>query len=95
MKIENLKELQRVISACRRLGVQSIKIDSIELHLGELPPKEVKAKIAAGKEASPGINSYAPGGVTENTKIEAPEELTEEQLMFYSSRPEAFEQGQQ
>lgn len=43
MKIESLKELQKVIALCRKTGVQSIKVDGIELILGAEPRKASKS----------------------------------------------------
>lgn len=89
MKIESLKELTKVIQACRKLGVESIKVDNVEFHLGHLPDKPGKTEITVG------MGKYiVPGGITPDTKI-ITDELTEEQLMFYSARPEAFTRDDQ
>lgn len=97
MKIEDLKELQKVIKSCRQLGVQSIKIGDVEFHLGELPTKIAKnSHKSKVYQQDPGLNvkAYAPGGITDQTKLVAEltamasDELTEEQLLNWSSAPE-------
>lgn len=88
MEIKDLKALQKVITLCRKTGVQSIKIDNIEFHLGEEPIKHTNSQ---SKEAPTAIT---PGGITENTKI-ITDELTAEQLLFYSATPEIYETPEQ
>lgn len=80
MKIESLKELQKVIKTCRALGVQSIKIDNVEFHLGDIP-SPVIPKVFRSNETIPTIT---PGGITEDVKI-ITDELTPDQLLFYSA----------
>ena len=70
MKIENIKDLQKVIQLCRKAGVDTIKIDGVELKLGELPTQSLKAKRHA---------AYP------DAAIEAQDTLTEEELLFYSA----------
>lgn len=103
MKIENLKEFQKVIQACRKLGVQSAKIDNVEFHLGDLPQPRQKflessdplseAKITVTQpndtQVLP-VGSYNVKAIAE--KI-ASDGLSEEQLLFYSSRSEAFSES--
>lgn len=107
MTISNLKELQKVIQACRKLGVQAIKIDNVEFNLGPLPRKNaindkvsnddfpeasipVPAYNGTPMYTSPAINDTQP--YTDDTYtqqlIDTPDELTEDQLLFYSARPE-------
>jgi len=79
MTIDNLKELQKLINLCRKAGVDIIKVDGIELVLGKEP---VKATTKVPKSILPTI---APGGITEDTQIEMPDDLSPEQLLFYSA----------
>jgi hypothetical protein len=97
LKIENLKELQKLIALCRKTGVESIKVDNVEFHLGAAPrqasrpqPEILQDPLANVSVPKPNIYNE----VTEDTKI-ITDELTEEQLMYYSARPEAFEDGGQ
>ncbi len=100
MKIESLKDLQKVIQLCRKTGVKSFKLDGIELELGDIPNKgSRKPKLGMAFPDTPTIPQYSPGGIDEQTKIVAEtmaiatDELSEEDLLFYSSRPE--DQAQQ
>lgn len=97
MTIDNLKELQKLIQLCRKTGVESIKVDNVEFHLGKAPAKAYKPQ--AEVLTDPLANASVPkpniyNEISEVDKIEMPDELTDEQLMNWSSRPEAFE-GQQ
>lgn len=78
MTITDIKQLELIIKLCRKTGVESIKIDNVELHLGAEPRKETKAPKANKKVM------YAPGGITEETQIET-DALTEDELLFYSA----------
>lgn len=104
MKIENPKELKAIIQLCRKLGVQSIKIDGIEFHLGDLPQKTYKEPKAVKQESRLG-GSKGTGGMligasttnaTEATKVPVASEwdmLTDEQKLFYSTS--TLETGEQ
>lgn len=89
MKVENLKELQKLIKLCRAEGIESIRIDGIEMHLGVKEIKQPKTTKTLLTESL-----VTPGGITESTKI-LTDELTPEQLLYYSSRPESYEDNQQ
>lgn len=93
MKIENLKELQKLIKLCRAEGVESIRVDGIEMHLGAKPEASASKRINTNvfPEAA---TLVSPGGITESTKI-LTDELTPEQLLYYSARPESYEDNQQ
>lgn len=59
MKIETFKDLEIIIKLCRKQGVSSIKVDNVELQLGDAPEKQEKLK--------PGDNTNpeATSGLTE------------------------------
>lgn len=83
MTVNNLKDLEKLISLCRKTGVDTIKVDNIELKLGELPykvPKTTKQPPLA--QTDPLV--YTPGGITEQTSIQT-DSLTEEQLLYWST----------
>lgn len=92
MKIQNLKELQKVIHLCQKSGVTSIKIDGIELLLGPVPNKPPKPVDFSSDfpEASISVPKYSPSTRSDEVKSIADkiatDELTSEQLMFYSSQ---------
>lgn len=92
MKIDSLKELQKIIALCRKTGVQSIKIDGIELQLGSVPTAQKSSKSKQTIDYSrdfPESQVQVPQyQATEPEDISPEEQLSEEQLMFYSSSSE-------
>jgi hypothetical protein len=85
MKIDTAKQLEQVIKLCRKLGVDSMRIDGVEFHLAPiaLQPKKVKSLM---EDIQPQMPVYTPGGITEEVTIPT-DGLTEEQLLFYSAQP--------
>lgn len=81
--IKSLKDLEKAIKLCRKMGVESIKIDGVEFHLGPVYFPQ-KRQVTEKK-----INSLSPGGITDGVQIPAAniptDGLTEEQLLFFSS----------
>ncbi len=88
MKLDTLSDLKKLIALCRAQGVTAIKLDSVELTLGEAPQRIVKIK-----ETAKHYPTIAPGGITDDTRIST-EELTEEQLLFYSATDQTQEHQQ-
>lgn len=84
MKIENAKDLGKLIALCRKQGIKSIKIDGIELELGEEPVKASTARSVNQPQAEDTIPSWTPGGIGPDTKI-LTDELSPDQLLFYSA----------
>lgn len=87
MTITTQKELQQVIQLCRKLGVESIKIDNIEFQLGPMPQtkkKEVKTEsyFDLPSEADIKIPQYTPPKVEQFTS----DEITEDQLLMWSAQ---------
>ena len=86
MVIKDIKDLKQIIDLCRKTGVDSIKIDNVEMKLGPAP-----VKYTTNKETS---RPYTPPGViTEDTQITT-DELTEEQLLFYSTTNQDYNEQQ-
>lgn len=81
MKIESIKELDALIKLCRKRGIESVKVDNIELRLSDVAPVETQPKRSPRQLDTTGIS---PGGITDDTKI-LTEELSYEQMLFYSS----------
>lgn len=86
MQIESLKELQKLIKACRALGVEKIEIDGIKLELGSLPTTRKASKVVEAVQ-----DDFDLGGIGANTHIPTPDliktdALTEEQLLYYSAQ---------
>lgn len=109
MTASDLKLLEQVIKLCRKTGVQTIKFDGIEIQLGPETVKYRKPKPAPLEDPlanaeipvpnifDPIANAKAAAARATRAiqdKIDMPDELTEEQLLNWSSRPEPFE-GQQ
>lgn len=72
----DLKQLDQLIKLCRKRGVTSVKIGDVELHLNQdqpQPRRQVSAKAKADQAYSP-----------VSDMIESEQELSEEELLFYS-----------
>lgn len=85
MTVSTLKDLEKLVKLMRKVGIDKIKVDSIELELGDVPQK-LNLKNAANNQAILEDMQYRPGGIDQNTRIETPDDLTPEQLLFYSSQ---------
>lgn len=92
MTINNLKELQKLILLCRKTGINSIKIDNIEFHLGAEPRQATKPTDFSSDfpEASIPVPQYNGAEPSEEDRLKehmaiATEELTPDQLLFYSA----------
>lgn len=75
MKVENSKELEKLIQLLRKTGVESLKFGEFEIKLRpDAPPSKYKKKLADdGKEIA---------DMTPEEKL-----AHEEQLLFWSSTP--------
>ena len=91
MEINNLKDLQKIIALCHKQGVTSIKLGELELHLGPMPVSRKRPDFSSDfPEANIKVPQYqevSKESATQETadKI-ATDELTPEQLLFYSSQ---------
>lgn len=81
--IANLKELKKFLQLCRDQGVESIRFNGVEVHLGSMPiiPNRANKRVLPETITTP---TYAPGGITADTSI-LTDELTPDQLLFWSS----------
>ena len=97
MKIENLKELQKVIALCKKQGVTDITIDGISMKLSLSTLKRTSAPTLDFSndfpEASIAVPKYSP--ISQPQEVIATDELTPEQLMFYSAVAEPGAQDAQ
>lgn len=85
MNINSIKDLNKIMLLCRKNGVRSMKIDGVEFIMEDVSyqdPKAIKHQVT-GVQALP--ETYAPGGINADSKIQTPDELTPEQLLFYSA----------
>lgn len=92
MTINNLKELQAVIKLCQKSGVTHIKLGGLELeitpYIKVAKPRQESYINMDFPEASIPVPKYSGIALTEVQAVAdkiATSELTEEQLMFYSS----------
>lgn len=86
MIIKDLKDLKKLIAICRSTGIESIRFDGIEMHLGQEPIKYRKSK------DSPKVTENVTLSKTYQSTANVPPDLhiptdalTEEQLLFYSA----------
>lgn len=83
MKIDSIKDLTKLVQLCRKTGVLSIKVDGIELTLGAEPLKKAYKPTSYSIPSATSNTAY--GEIDEDTKI-LTDELTPEQLLFYSAQ---------
>ncbi len=97
------------MTLCRRQGITSAKVDNIELQFGVIPDKPVRHEVLDPMETLkiPEPNVFDPMTAIAHAKAEAakhkkaiedyidtPDNPTEEQLMYYSVRPETPQEQQ-
>lgn len=63
MTINSLKDLEGLVKLMRKQGIQTIKVDGMELTLGQEPIKA--SKTAKDSQQA----TLAPGGITEDVRI--------------------------
>jgi len=92
MNINDFKDLEKVLKLCRKHGVSTIEIDSIKISLDPAPEKDptIQAEPLPGTDAKIQYDPFliATGqqpSVKDTAKKVAAEELTEEQIMYYST----------
>lgn len=85
MKIDNLKDLKRLIQLCQEQGVKSITVDGIAIELSERPQQTRRLKQVQELTAE----NFPANSMDENIKIpqmDIPtDELSDEALLFYSA----------
>lgn len=90
MKIDTLKDLEKLVKLCRRLGIDAMEIGDIKFGLGQLPVIPKKSNIQSMfQEADLRIPKYNPVVTDSTPDIIKTDELTDEQLLFYSSNEQA------
>lgn len=86
--LKTLKDLEKAIRLCRKLGVNAIEIGEVKFELGQAPVTYTPAKKQKVDQTLTGMT--APGGITEDVRIPTTAGfdaagLTDEQLLFYSA----------
>jgi hypothetical protein len=97
MKIDNIKQLQKVIQLCRKLGVDALEIDNVKFNLGAAPKRQRRIEEEVfSPEANIRIPQYNPI-VTDDTEgtadIIKTDELTQEQLLMWSATDSTVAEG--
>lgn len=96
MKIESISQLKKILSLCQDHGVTSIDIDGIKMSLKPIQ-KASNSALELQPEAYIPVPKYTPvqaqetqdEAITSNTEAtDTPNALTDDQLLFYSSRAE-------
>lgn len=90
MEIKSLKDLDKLLKLCRKAGVATMKVGNMEFTLGKQAVASRSVISDVFPEANIPVPQYNPGNINESTEIETiqTDTLTEEQLMYYSARPE-------
>lgn len=87
MKLESLKDLDKLLLLCKKRGVKTMKIDNLEFHLDPTPVTSSKTtnqlKETGAELNTPGFMD--PGPITPPAEV-ATDSLTDEQLLFYSAQ---------
>lgn len=87
----DLKQLKKLIQLCRQTGVESIKFEGIEMHLGPTPMIVRQTRQSTGTYTEEPITESAFNKTVAHYSMNQPQEriatdeLTEEQLMLWSS----------
>ena len=83
MKVDNLKDLQKLIQLCRKTGVEAIEVDGVKMNLGPAPFSQKQAKAVTKSAPYETFQVHTPGGIIEEIQIPT-DGLTEEQLLMWS-----------
>jgi hypothetical protein len=86
--VKDIKDLEKLLKMCRKQGVQSIRWGDVEFHLGDIP-----SPVVPTAKRLPTPAPFIPGGVDADTKI-LTDELTEEQMLYWSTGIDPAAQGQ-
>lgn len=81
MKIENLKDLKKLIQLCRAQGVNTISVDGVTVELGD-QPQPVKRS-----------NSPATTFNEQVEEVTIPDAFTQEQMLMWSAAPGGIQSG--
>lgn len=86
MQIESLKDLEKLVKLCRKLGIDKIEVDGVKFELGTNPT--TYRRQANKNNSLIAEETFIPGGVDATTSIPDAidtDSLTDEQLLYYSS----------
>ncbi len=98
MDIKSLKDLEQLIKLCRKTGIDAFEIGSIKFNLGQEPKSKPKGKQRSVAddfpEASLKVPQFVPTVSNEIQGVIKTDELTPDQLLFYSATDETQDQAQ-
>lgn len=89
MKLDNLKDLEKLIKLCQKTGVSSIKVDGVEL---TIPLRDTKSRHVTQHVTQQFNGTFDPGPIAAPEIFESSDELTDEQKLFYSAIPHGDQQ---
>lgn len=79
--INNLKDLEKLLTLLNKKGVERIKLGDLELQIDLNRVLDKKPTLNIANEAP----NYPPGIITEDSKIPLTDSLTPEQLLYWSA----------
>lgn len=88
MTVDNLSDLKKIILLCRKQGVTAIEIDGIKLDLSLAPTTTKRVHKPLNIELPPEATMAVPQYTPEKIEVEGWDSLSEEEKVFYSSRPQ-------
>lgn len=86
MKIDSLRDLNKLILLCRKHHLNHIEVDGIKLEFGNIPVKSrIYKPVSDFKSPYEDVKVPQPNIAPELTQIDTPDELSEEQLLMWSA----------
>lgn len=85
MVISSLKDLEKLMRLCKRQGIRAIKIDNIEFALTSHEEPTLTSHKTIHSASYTGSNLLDPGPISVHDKVDITDELSQEQLLYYSS----------
>ena len=86
MKVNSLKEFKALVKACRSLGIDAMEVDGIKFNLGRLPQSSKYIPEVSNYSVEADIKVPQFNGPITDVEVPATEQLTEEQLLYYSAQ---------
>lgn len=96
MKIDTLKDLKKLVELCRKVGIDAMEIGDIKFNLSPIALPKAKASTGywATPEAEIKIPQYSPVASNITADIIKTDELTADELLFYSATNQDVTSGQ-
>jgi hypothetical protein len=81
MKIDSLKDLKKLIDLCQKNGVEAIEVDGVKMNLRPVAKAPITRRRRRTETA---VEQTTDGTLDVADVIDMPDELTDEQLLFFS-----------